>query len=73
MTFAFATLAFLTAAWLAVIVLAGTIEKYGTKIRAALAGVTTPQATAMTVWLSPRYPARRAIRPQPRFALRAAA
>ena len=38
MTFAFATLAFLAAAWLAIVVLAGTLEEYGTKARAALSG-----------------------------------
>lgn len=76
MTFAFATLTFLVAAWLAIVVIAGTLEEYGAKVRAALAG--RPYATPMLVQtvssrVSPRHPTRRAIRMQPRPSLRAAA
>lgn len=74
MTFVLATLVFLTAAWLAVVALAGTLEQYRQKIRAALAG--EPKlllAQAMTVRTSLRYPNRRPLRIQARPALRAAA
>ena len=73
MTFAFATLAFLTAAWLAIVVLAGTLEEYGTKVRAALAGVTPAPVAVMSVNVRARYPSRRAVRLQARPVLRAAA
>jgi hypothetical protein len=73
MTFAFATLAFLAAAWLAIVVLAGTVEDYGMKVRAALSGTSPPVLPAIAGRLSPRYPARRPVRPQPRPAWRAAA
>ncbi len=73
MTFAFATLAFLAAAWLALVVLAGTLEDYGAKVRAALAGAMPAPAAAISFQMRPRYPARRALRLQPRPVLRAAA
>ena len=73
MTFAFATLTFLAAAWLAIVVLAGTVEYYGLKVRAALFGTPRSALPAIAGRLSPRYPARRAVRPQPRQAWRAAA
>jgi hypothetical protein len=73
MTFAFATLAFLAAAWLAIVVLAGTLEEYGTKVRAALAGVTPVPVAAMSLKVRPRYPSRRPVRLQARPELRAAA
>ena len=73
MTFAFATLAFLTAAWLAIVVLAGTLEEYATKVRAALAGVTPAPVAVMSLKVRPRYPTRRPVRLQARPELRAAA
>ena len=73
MTFALATLAFLAAAWLAIVVLAGTAEDYGIKVRAALSGSPRSALPAIAGRLSPRYPARRTVRPQPRPAWRAAA
>lgn len=73
MTFAFATLAFLAAAWLAIVVLAGTLEEYGTKVRAALSGATPAQVAVMSLKVRPRYPSRRAVRLQARPELRAAA
>ena len=73
MTFAFATLAFLAAAWLAIVALAGTVEDYGAKVRAALSGASPQPLLALAGRLSPRYQARRTVRPQPRPAWRAAA
>ena len=73
MTFAFATLAFLAAAWLAIVVLAGTIEDYAAKIRAALPGTTPASVPTITIQMRHRYPARRAVRLRARPALRAAA
>ena len=74
MTFALATLAFLAAAWLSVVALAGTLEEYGQKIRAALArDPKLLQDQAITVRLSLRYSNRRPLRIQAPPALRAAA
>ena len=73
MTFAIATLAFLAAAWLAIVVLAETIEEYGTKVRAALAGMTPPPVSARDSHYRTRCSARRELRLQSRPALRAAA
>jgi len=73
MTFAFATLAFLAAGWLAIVALAETIEDYGLKIREALSGTPPQPLPAIAGRMSPRYPARRTVRPQPRPAWRAAA
>jgi hypothetical protein len=73
MTFAFATLAFLAAAWLALVVLAGTLEEYGTKVRAALAGATPAPVAIMSIQVRQRYPARRAVRLDAQPKLRAAA
>ena len=73
MTFAFATLAFLAAAWLALVVLAGTFEEYGAKVRAAWAGATPAPAAVMSIQLRQRYPARRPVRLRAQPALRAAA
>ena len=73
MTFAFATLAFLAVAWLALVVLAGTFEEYGTKVRAAWAGATPTPVAMMSIQLRQRYTVRRPVRPHARPALRAAA
>jgi hypothetical protein len=73
MTFAFATIAFLAAAWLAIVVLAGTLEDYGAKIRAALTGATPAPIAVMSHSVRPRYPTRRPLRLQARPELRAAA
>jgi hypothetical protein len=75
MTFALATLAFLAAAWLAMVVLAGTLKDYGARVRTALAGTNAAPVAqpAMTVCLSPRYPTRLPVRLRPSPALRAAA
>lgn len=76
MTFAFATLAFLAAAWAALVVLGMTLEDYGAKVRAALAGKSYQPSLAMpalSVRMSPRYPSRRVVRTRARPTLRAAA
>ena len=73
MTFAFATLAFLMTVWLAVVVLAGTFEDYGAKVRAALAGTPPLPLAAINIRLRQNYEARRPLRLRPRLALRAAA
>ena len=73
MTIAFATLAFLAAAWLAIVVLAGTLEEYSAKVRAAVAGATPEPFAVMSIQMRHRYPARRTVRPLARPALRAAA
>ena len=73
MTFAFATLAFLVTAWLSLVVLAVTLEEYGAKVRAALAGTTPAPVAAISIHMRQRYPTRRAIRLRARPALRAAA
>jgi len=73
MTFALATLTFLMAAWLAVVVLAGTLEDSGAKVGAALAGRPPAPAAAISVRLRPRYEARRPLMPRARPGLRAAA
>ena len=76
MTFALATLAFLAAAWAALVVLGMTLEDYGAKVRAALAGKAyqpAPAIAALSVRMSPRYPSRRVVRSRARPALRAAA
>jgi hypothetical protein len=73
MTFALATLAFLTTAWLAVVVLVATLEDYRTKVLAALSGRQAQLAPAISVRVRPRYPTRRPVRMQPRPARRAAA
>lgn len=73
MTFAFATLAFLFAAWLAIVVLAGTLEEYSGKVRAALAGAALEPVAAMSIQMRHRYSPRRIVRPLPRPMLRAVA
>jgi hypothetical protein len=73
MTFAFVTLAFVVAAWLATVVLAVTFEDYGDKVRAALTGTAPSAAAAISTRLRPRYEARQPLRPRQRPALRAAA
>jgi hypothetical protein len=70
MIFALATLAFLFAAWLATVVLAGTIEDCGPKIRAALSEKAPAHVAAVSIRLRPRYDARRPLTPR---VLRAAA
>ena len=75
MTFAFATLAFLVAAWLAVVVLAATLEDYGRRVLAALSG--RPPATIQVASISgrvrPRYPTARPVRLRAQPQWRAAA
>jgi hypothetical protein len=73
MTFAFATLAFLAAAWLSVVVLAGTLEEYGAKVLAALTGTAPAPIAAMSIQTRQRYPARRPVRLRARPEWRAAA
>jgi len=73
MTFAFATVAFLIAAWLAIVVLAETLEEYGAKVRAALAGATPAPVAVMSLKVRPRYPSRRPFRLRARPELLAAA
>ena len=73
MTFAFATLAFLVAAWLAIVVIAGTLEDYRTKVQAALAGTAPVPIAVMSIHMRQRMPARRSVRLRARPGLRAAA
>lgn len=75
MTAAFATLAFLAAAWLSVVLLGRTLEESLVRIRAALHGQQPFDAAeaAIAVRVSQRYPARRSQRVAARPALRAAA
>ena len=74
MTFVFATLAFVVAAWVAVIVLAATLEDYGSQVLAALAGRNPASPLpALSVRVRQRYPAARTVRLQARPRLRAAA
>jgi hypothetical protein len=73
MIFALATLAFLAAAWLAVVVLAATLEDYGPKVLAALSGRQPARLPSMTIRMRPRYAVARPVRMQPRPVLRAAA
>jgi hypothetical protein len=73
MTFAFASLVFLAAAWLSIVVLAGTFEEYAGKVRAALVGAPPAPVVAISLQMRHRYPTRRAIRTRARPELRAAA
>jgi len=73
MTFAFATLAFLTVAWLSIVVLAGTFGDYAAKVCAALAGAPPAPVAAISIQMRHRYPTRRAIRTRARPEIRAAA
>ena len=71
---AFATIAFLAAAWAAIVAIAGSLEANLGKVGAALRRETparTVQPAAMRV--SPRYPQARSQRASARPALRAAA
>ena len=69
-----ATIAFLAAAWAAIVAIAGSLDDSLGKVGAALRGVTpSPQPRLVTLRVSPRYPQGYAQRAQPRPALRAAA
>ena len=71
---AVATAAFLAAAWVAIVAIAGSLEgslsKVGTALRGETAGL-LPQPVALRI--SPRYPQARSQRVRARPALRAAA
>ncbi|MEO5577461.1 MAG: hypothetical protein ABIR25_00225 [Sphingomicrobium sp.] len=71
---AIATIAFLAAAWAAIVVIAGSLEVNLAKVGAALCGVPPAFASApIAVRVSQRYPAARSKRVRARPALRAAA
>lgn len=76
MTFAFATLAFLVAAWAAVTILAATLENHWPAVARALAGrsATVPAPTPQwSLRMRVRYDGRRPVRMRSRPARRAAA
>ena len=71
---AIATIAFLAAAWAAILAIAGTFEDSLTKVRTALGGQAPAFAPApVAVRVSQRYPAGRSQRARARPAMRAAA
>lgn len=71
---AFATIAFLTAAWVAIVSIAGSFEESLGKIGAAFRGQTFASVSApVAVRVSQRYPSARPQRARARPALRAAA
>jgi hypothetical protein len=70
---AFATIAFLAAAWLAIVSIAGSIEDSLGRIGAALRGSTQSLSAPVAVRVSQRYPATRHQRAHARPAMRAAA
>lgn len=73
---ALATLAFLAALWVVVLVAARTLEESGSKVIAALGGrssIAEPVMLTSPRRVSPRYPAAQPQRARPRPALRAAA
>ena len=70
---AVATIAFLTAAWVAIVSVAGSLEDSLGKIGAALRGEPLVAPLPVAVRVSQRYPSARTQRAQARPALRAAA
>ena len=73
MTFALATLLFLSAAWFAIQTIAATLDGKTWRIGAALRGELPAQAMPVTVRVSPRYPSRVVRQALPKPQLRAAA
>ncbi len=71
---ALATIAFLAAAWAAIVIVAGSLEQSLGKIGAALRGESgLPAPAPIAVRVSQRYPSGRAQRARAKPALRAAA
>ena len=71
---AVATIAFLAAAWAAIVAIAGSLDDSLGKVSVALRGVApSPQPRLLTLRVSPRYPPARSRHAQARPALRAAA
>jgi hypothetical protein len=70
---AFATIAFLAAAWLAIVAIAGSLEDSLGKVGAALRGQAPALPSPIVLRISPRYPQARAQRVRARPAMRAAA
>ena len=71
---AVATIAFLAAAWAAIVAIAGSLDESLGKVGAALRGVSSlPQPQLAALRISPRYPPARAQRVEARPAMRAAA
>ena len=71
---AIATIAFLAAAWAAIVAIAGSLEGNLARVNAALSGETPAFAPApVAVRVSQRYPAGRSHRVRARPAMRAAA
>jgi hypothetical protein len=70
---AIATIAFLTAAWVAIVSFAGSLEDSVVKIGAALRGQPLIAPSPVAIRVSQRYPSARMQRARARPALRAAA
>ena len=71
---AFATIAFLAAAWVAIVAIAGSLEFTLPRIGSALHGeAPTAAALPVTGWISQRYPTSRSQRVRARPSMRAAA
>ena len=70
---AIATIAFLAAAWMAIISIAGSLEDSLGKVGAALRGQSAPSVAPIALRVSQRYPQTRSQRVRARPALRAAA
>lgn len=71
---ALATIAFLAAAWAAVVILAGSLEQSLGKVGAALRGDSAlPVSAPVALRVSQRYPSSRSQRARARQSLRAAA
>ena len=70
---ALATIAFLAAAWAALVAIAGSFEHSLGKINAALRGNVIASPKPIALRISPRYPQARSQSAQPLPALRAAA
>ena len=76
MTFALGTLAFLAAAWAAIVFLAATFEEHWEQMRSALAGrgaFAPTTANIRSARLRVRFEPRHALRPRVRSRVRAAA
>ena len=70
---AIATIAFLAAAWAAILAIAGSFESSLGKIGAALRGEVAPTPAPIAMRVSQRYPSGRSQRARARPAMRAAA
>lgn len=73
MTAAIATIVFLSVAWLAIVVIAGSIEESLARMTSALRGEVHAEASSVQLRVSPRYQPVRQPRARVRQQLRAAA